>query len=393
MTKVASDWSPKTLRDVAKIQKGTTITSRTAQPGNVPVIAGGQQPAYFHNVANRPANTITVSASGAYAGFVAFHSKPIWASDCITVEPVDDQICLPEFLYYFMQARQNEIYSLQRGSGMPHVYAKDLALLEISVPTLEEQRRIVTALAEHLFKIDQVITELKGAQLKTRAFIKSYLLETVKGKSPAIVGRAAWQKRQVGALGKWRGGGTPSKSNPKFWVDGKIPWLTAKDMKTFKIEATQDHITELGVSGSSANLLPKNAVVIVIRSGILEWKLPVALTEVPVTINQDLKALVCAADVLPSWAAYSILGFEHRILEECRKAGTTVANLNFEDFLKFEIFLPPLEVQENLVSQIKSQLDYLDSIWAKVDYTTKTIKAMRTSLLKSAFSIELLRGR
>jgi type I restriction enzyme S subunit len=133
----------KNLGEVALLRKGMTITSKTAKSGTVPVIAGGKRPAYFHNESNRAAKTITVSSSGAYAGFVAFHPQPIWASDCTTIEPIDSKSCLPEYLFYFLQARQNEIYALQRGSGMPHVYAKDLALLEIKVPTLDEQRLIV----------------------------------------------------------------------------------------------------------------------------------------------------------------------------------------------------------------------------------------------------------
>jgi type I restriction enzyme S subunit len=106
-----------------------------------------------------------------------------------------------------------------------------------------------------------------------------------------------------------------------------------------------------------------------------------------------LKALVCHPDVLPDWAAYSILGFEHRVLDECRKAGTTVANLNVDDFLKFEILVPPLEVQRTLVAEIISSLDYLNSIRARVDEIEKTTQSMRRSLLKSAFSGELLKVR
>jgi type I restriction enzyme, S subunit len=146
-------WVLKKLGDVAKLEKGSTITAKTSRPGNVPVVAGGKQPAYFHDAANRPKNTITVSASGAYAGFVAFYKEPIFASDCTTVNVQEDSECSIEYLYYFMLSRQNHIYSFQRGSGMPHVYAKDLALLDVPVPPLEEQKRIVETLDDQLSRL------------------------------------------------------------------------------------------------------------------------------------------------------------------------------------------------------------------------------------------------
>jgi type I restriction enzyme S subunit len=257
--------------------------------------------------------------------------------------------------------------------------------VQVPVPSLDEQKQIVETLDDHLSRLDKALAEVSSAAKKTEAFIKSYLLSLVQGSASICHDSGSWQKREIGSLGKWRGGGTPSKSNPLFWLDGQIPWLTAKDMKTFRISDTQDHITEAGVAGSSANLFPSKAVVVVTRSGILEWKLPVAVTEVPVTVNQDLKALVCNADVLPEWAAYSILGFEHRILEECRKAGTTVANLNFEDFLKFEIFVPTIKRQQELSNLIQESVDYLDSVRARVYTLQTTLTDMRRSILKDAF--------
>lgn len=154
MTQSRKKWMKTTLGKVANLQKGMTITAKSARAGSVPVIAGGKSPAYFHAEANRPSKTITVSASGAYAGYVAFHAEPIWASDCVTAVPTNLEICTPEFLHYFMLSKQNEIYGLQRGSGMPHVYAKDLALLEIAIPPLDDQRQIVETLDGYLSRLD-----------------------------------------------------------------------------------------------------------------------------------------------------------------------------------------------------------------------------------------------
>jgi type I restriction enzyme S subunit len=182
MSEPTHAWKKTTLGAVASIQKGMTITAKSARPGTVPVIAGGQKPAYFHAQANRPAKTITVSASGAYAGYVAFHAEPIWASDCTTLVPTDEKLCTPEFLFYFMQSKQNEIYSLQRGSGMPHVYAKDIAQLEIGLPNLDEQNKIVKALDERLSYLESTRAYIIHQKSPLQTLRRSLLREAFIGK-------------------------------------------------------------------------------------------------------------------------------------------------------------------------------------------------------------------
>ncbi len=77
---IPEDWEVKTLGDIADVRKGAMITSRDIIYGNIPVIAGGIKPANYHKQSNRKARCITVSASGANAGYVAYHNYPIFAS-------------------------------------------------------------------------------------------------------------------------------------------------------------------------------------------------------------------------------------------------------------------------------------------------------------------------
>jgi len=135
------------LGDVCEVLRGTIITKKKATPGNIPVIAGGLQPAYFHSEANRPGNIITVSGSGANAGYVNFYDSPIFASDCSTILPNNPNRLDVRYVYYFMLSVQEYINKeLRRGAAQPHVYPKDLSLLEMPIPTIHEQKRIVAAL-------------------------------------------------------------------------------------------------------------------------------------------------------------------------------------------------------------------------------------------------------
>ncbi len=109
------------LGDICNIEKGATITRNDVLPGDIPVVAGGQEPSCYHNVANREAGAITVSASGAYAGYINLWSCPIFASDCNTVISKDAEKTDQTFVYFGLKAMQKQIYGLQKG-GAQHMY-------------------------------------------------------------------------------------------------------------------------------------------------------------------------------------------------------------------------------------------------------------------------------
>lgn len=137
------------------IEKGTTITREQVSPGNIPVVAGGKEPSCYHNNSNRDAGTITVSASGAYAGYVNYWDMPIFASDCNTIKPKQNYDVDVTFLYSGLKAMQNEIYDLQKGGAQPHVYGKDLEKVLFPLPIHEKQLNF-SAIAKHADKSESV---------------------------------------------------------------------------------------------------------------------------------------------------------------------------------------------------------------------------------------------
>ena len=131
--KIPKGWEVKSLGDWAEIRKGTLITEKTANTnGDIKVISAGMDFSYYHDVANRPKNTITISASGANAGFVNFWREPIFACDCTTI--TNSVIGRTLYILNFLKIVQDFIYQQARGSAQPHVYPKDIEGLKIIVP-------------------------------------------------------------------------------------------------------------------------------------------------------------------------------------------------------------------------------------------------------------------
>ncbi|WP_232736168.1 restriction endonuclease subunit S [Candidatus Minimicrobia vallesae] len=110
-------------------KRGRSLQARDMICGDTPVISGGLKPAGFHNEANTTAPVITISASGANAGFVSVWGEPVWSADS---SYIDSTITKYVYTYYlFLKNKQKEIYDMQTGSGQPHIYPKHIELLEI----------------------------------------------------------------------------------------------------------------------------------------------------------------------------------------------------------------------------------------------------------------------
>ncbi|MBE0671069.1 MAG: restriction endonuclease subunit S [Anaerolineales bacterium] len=176
----SGEWEEKRLGDFVKITKGQLITEKNVNPGVIPVIAGGKEPAYYHNKPNRLGKTITISASGANAGYVAFHEKPIFASDCSTIE--ESASYSIQFIYQLLLSNQQKIYKTQTGGAQPHVHAKDLNPLIFKFPPLAEQ----TAIAEILSDMDAEIRAVEEKLSKARGVKAGMMSELLTGRTRLV---------------------------------------------------------------------------------------------------------------------------------------------------------------------------------------------------------------
>lgn len=166
------EWKEKALGNIVKISKGKALTSKNIVEGDYPVIAGGQTSPYNHNEYTHE-NVITVSASGAYAGFVAFHNYKIWASDCSVIEESKKVKIL--YIYYFLSFQQERIYTYQSGGAQPHIYPRDLAVMKIKLPSPEEQQKIAAVLNTADREIELLAQKLDYLKTEKRALMQQLL--------------------------------------------------------------------------------------------------------------------------------------------------------------------------------------------------------------------------
>lgn len=139
----------KTVGEYIIPKRGKNLLTRDAIEGSIPVVAGGIEPSAYHNQFNTHSPVITISASGANAGYTNLWSTPIWASDC---SYIDDSVTENVYFWYVvLKTRQKEIFDAQTGSAQAHIYPRHIADMPIAELNIDEVRNY-NVLVEPLFK-------------------------------------------------------------------------------------------------------------------------------------------------------------------------------------------------------------------------------------------------
>lgn len=159
---VPEGWRNGNLLEIAEFKRGKTITKSKIAAGNIPVVAGGLEPAYYHNQANTTAPVVTVSGSGANAGFTRMYYMDVFASDCSFVDINSTPYVY--FVYCFLKESKAILDSLQRGSAQPHVYAKDINALSLLIPDKKYIERFVEKVAPLFTEIRKLEKQIKLAE-------------------------------------------------------------------------------------------------------------------------------------------------------------------------------------------------------------------------------------
>ncbi len=167
---VGVEW--KALGEVAEIKRGTSITKKDVVDGDIPVIAGGRTPAYYHNTSNREGQTIVIAGSGAYAGFISWWEQPIFVSDAFTVKA--NNFILQRYCFYWLQTLQQQLHDFQSGGGVPHVYPRDIAPLKIPIPCPDNPKKSLEIQAEIVRILDAMTAHTAELTAELTARKKQY---------------------------------------------------------------------------------------------------------------------------------------------------------------------------------------------------------------------------
>lgn len=273
----------KKLEEVCEFQRGQAITKKDIIDGKIPVIAGGKKPAYYHGISNRNGITIAVAGSGAYAGFVSYWEQPIFLSDAFSVEP--NESLNKRYLYHWLLSVQHKIFELKQGSGIPHVYGKDLGRFEIPIPSIGTQEKIVKILDKFTNYVTELQTEL---QKRTKQYeyyrdmlLSEEYLNKISAKIDGIKNNEDISFYTLSQVFNTRNGYTPSKSVKEYWNSEDIPWFKMEDIRENGniLSYAKNYVSNSAIKGEP---FEQNSIILSTSATIGEH----ALITVPFLANQ-----------------------------------------------------------------------------------------------------------
>ncbi|WP_031435376.1 restriction endonuclease subunit S [Methylomarinum vadi] len=285
--------------------------------------------------------------------------------------------CYDKYLGFQFQSSRIKGWLLQHaiGTTMPSLNQNILRNVIVPIPpTLTEQE----AIAEALSDVDALLESLEQLIAKKRLIKQGAMQELLTGKKRLPGFSGEWEVKRLGdVLDKIVGGGTPSRSNPKYWGN-QIPWATVKDFASFHPYHTQENISSEGLINSSSNLIPKGTLITSTRMALGK----AIIYEVDVAINQDLKALFTKRYVNIKFLYY---WFELNALKiDELGSGSTVKGISLPDLKAMEFYLPLQEEQAaiaKVLSDMAAEIAALES------------KLAKARQLKQGMMQELLSGR
>ncbi len=289
-----------------------------------------------------------------------------------------------EWLYYCLAGetfRAEGAVQMTGAVGHKRVAKEFIENYLIPVPPMGEQERIVGILDEAFEGIARAKANAEKNLQNARAIFDSHLHSVFSQRGKG------WRRTTLGEVCKFRSGGTPSKSVQRYWR-GNIPWVSPKDMKTEIIFDSIDHISREAIDASSTSLIPKDSVLIVVRSGILARIVPIAITGRDITINQDLKAL-CPDETIDARFLYHLLGSKMDDLLSMVTRGATVHRLMTDQIRRVDFTLPPMGEQERIVGILDGLATETQRLAGIYERKLVLLEELKKALLHRAFSGEL----
>lgn len=225
----------------------------------------------------------------------------------------------------------------------------------------------------------------KAKLVKQKKIPKQNPLTKIKPEEKPFDVPESWEWCRLGGFGHFCGGGTPSKSEKKYWDEGNIPWVTPKDMKRSRIDSSQIQITQSGVYNSSAKIIPPMSLLFVVRGMILIHTFPIALNTIEVTVNQDMKALMPFAPDMEDFLLMFLNSLSPVMLSMVRKSTHGTRRLETESYVNFPVPLPPLSEQQEIVRRVEARFALCDQLEAQINASSHIAETLSAAILQELF--------
>ncbi len=323
-------------------------------------------------------------------------NKIVCATNQAIIALKENELVDQEFLYYQLLFIKPSVHKFTAQTTQSNLNAGVVKRLPITYPKNKAtQRKIV----EILSTIDQTIAHTealiqKYQQIKAglmhdlfiRGITSDGQLRPPRKEAPELYQETAigwipreWKAKDLGSACDWYSGGTPSRGNQEWW-EGKVPWLSPKDMKSFDLSDTEEHVTKIAaISGS--RLMPPATVFIVIRGMILAHTFPVVYSSSEFCFNQDIKSVSGRDELNNRFLAYWFVSNQDLFLKKTTEATHGTKRFDMKDLYDVIIGVPSPDEQTQIVLRLEVLTDQLKSEGACLSKLKKQKSGLMQDLL------------
>lgn len=373
----------KTVGEVCTIKKGAQLNKdKLKDNGLYPVINGGVNPSGYWDEYNFNANLITISQGGASAGYVNFMTTPFWAgAHCYVVEKCEE--CLNyTYLYHFIKMHQKTFMQCQYGAGIPSLSLKSINAIGIPLPPLSIQSEIVHILDSFTLLTAELTTELTARQ-KQYAFYRDYLLdfsnEDVTKKIPDIdCSNVEYIKlKDVCKVGDGL------HSTPIYDNNGSYYFINGNNLENGRITFTEN-TKRINISQYERYKLELDDATILMSINGTIGKIALYNRE-PIILGKSVAYFNVNERILKKYLYYLLQTNRSNAYYEKNLTGSTIKNLGLKALREYQIPLPPIDVQKNIIKILdrfdKLNNDMSEGLPAEIEARKKQYEYYRDTLL------------
>jgi type I restriction enzyme S subunit len=370
----ADGWLSLPISEIADFRSGDLISvsqlSERSAASPIPVFGGNGVAGYTSSsTVSQP--TVILGRVGQKCGVVYRNSGPAWITDNALYARRFKRPLDVRFLALALEAaRLNDV---RNRNDLPLITQSILGDVKLSWPeSLEDQSHIADVVSD----ANETIAALERLITKKQAIKQGMMQQLFRDRADS----AQWTP--IGSVTSWLSGGTPDRSNGSYWA-GTIPWISATTLKRMEVSDSDQKVSALGVRAGS-KMAPLESTLVLVRGSALHSEIRASLVTAPVCFNQDVKALVPSAKIVPKFLTYSIHGNADRLLRLVTSAGNTAGVLDTAVLKSFAIWLPDRDEQQRVVAMF-------DDVTRDLDVLSERL--VKAKCIKQGMMQELLTGR
>jgi type I restriction enzyme S subunit len=280
--------------------------------------------------------------------------------------------------YFNSNLITDEIENLRGGAAQQNLSLTQLNELEVLIPPLPEQKRIVAILDQAFLAINKAKANAEANLKNAKELFESYLQGVFENKGEG------WEENKLGEIAFVKSGGTPSRAKKEYW-EGNIAWYSSGELNDLYTKDPERHINELAINNSNAKIFPKGSLLI----GMYDTAaLKMSITDRDATFNQAIAGVKPNDKIDLIFILHSINSIKPDLLNLRR--GVRQKNLSLEKIKNIPIFLPTIKVQQTIVKKLDALSTETKKLEAIYNQKINDLEELKKSVLQKAFAGQLI---